>query len=354
MTAYYMPQMVCPWIATQKGRLFGLGDEAVQCNLFPDGWVLQQKNELSEEFCITPTAIQRGADTSSLWTPDGKYQGFFYIQYTRNADGTLTYGCNWSPLWMSVGETYVRNAYIVEYWWDGRIKAQYPATTALKFEQFHASYTFARSGITVANVAELSWEGEERYFYAANYGLVGWLNARTGAGSYLGSVKDVYIRPPVSHPIPRPAVPPPQKEYPVTPLPGWADHNWGTPVPNAIAKTSANINIRPLPSATAQPIRGVLKNDMAVTYWDKPYNDGTYSWTKLRLTDGVEGYVANVGGLSFVVPPAPPAVKGRYLSPEAEARIRAYSKAIDDANAGIMAELDAAPEVAPPDLAIPF
>lgn len=359
MTDFYLPKFICPWIATQKARLFGLGDEAVQCLLRADGWVLQMKNALSEEFCITDSAIQRGADTSSLWTPDGLFHGFYYIQYTRAADGKLTYGCNWSPLTMRIGDSYVRNAHIVEYWWDGRVKAAYDATTTLKFVAFHSLYTFPQSGITVADVIELSWGGEEVYLYAANYGLVGWLNVKTGAGSWLGSVTDVHIQQPIPHPIPRPVVPKPPEAYPVTepPVPFVPFPTAATHTPNLVKILSFPVgvtyrNIRVQPNATATDI-GDLKVGDVVTAYVPSTDDG---WVGIvRASDNVKGWVLWTGVSVERIEVTPPVVKGRYLSPEAQARIRAHSKAItqftegvDDANAAIMAELDTAPEVAAP------
>lgn len=74
-------------------------------------------------------------------------------------------------------------------------------------------------------------------------------------------------------------------------------------------------------------------------------------WINLtRLSDGIRGYVLWTGVLTEAVPvPPQPTVKGRYLSSDVQARIRTHSKAIDDHNAAIMAELDAAPEVAVPE-----
>ena len=48
----------------------------------------------------------------------------------------------------------------------------------LKFVAYHRTYTFF-TGITLIDVIELEWltgkpEPEERYFYAKDWGLVGW------------------------------------------------------------------------------------------------------------------------------------------------------------------------------------
>lgn len=211
-----MMQYVCPPNGKQL-RLFGLGDEHARCTQEADGWVLQRKNELSEEFQVTASRIRRGADTSSLYTPDGQYKGFFYIQYTKQANGALEYGCDWCPRYMEPGETFIRNAYIVELYYDGRVKAEYPATTTLTFVQFFASFTDPQSGITLKNVIELHWGGEEHYYYAEGYGLIRWWNVRENYGSWLGTLNNVSIRPPIPHVRPRPAVPFPPQGVPTAP-----------------------------------------------------------------------------------------------------------------------------------------
>lgn len=211
-----MMHYVCPPNGKQL-RLFGLGDEHAQCTQETDGWVLQRKNELSEEFQVTASRIRRGADTSSLYTPDGQYKGFFYIQYTKQSNGSLDYGCDWCPRYMEPGETFIRNAHIVELYHDGRVKAEYDATTTLTFVQFHASFTDPQSGIALKNVIELHWGGEEHYYYAEGYGLIRWWNVRENYGSWLGTLNNVSIRQPIPHPRPRPVVPFPTQGVPTTP-----------------------------------------------------------------------------------------------------------------------------------------
>ena len=212
-----MMKYVCPPNG-RKLRLFGLGDEHCQCTQESDGWILQRKNELSEEFQVTPSRIRRGADTSSLYTPDGQYKGFFYIQYTKQANGALTYGCDWCPRYMEHGETFVRNAHVVEITHDNQVKAEYDATTTLTFVKFYASFTDPQSGITVNNVVELHWAGDEHYFYAENYGLIRWWNVRQNYGSWLGTLANVAIRQPIPHPRPRPVVPFPPEGIPAPPV----------------------------------------------------------------------------------------------------------------------------------------
>ncbi len=69
----------------------------------------------------------------------------------------------------------------------------------LRFEQFYPQYTF-EGGITLKNVIELGWllqpdgETEERYFYAENYGLVGW-RSRSHGFSYISEIHAPDSRP---------------------------------------------------------------------------------------------------------------------------------------------------------------
>ncbi len=119
------------------------------------------------------------------------------------------------------------------------------------------------------------------------------------------------------------------------------------------------INVRAQPnlaSATSNPSADV--GDLAlndVVKWFPNAKQGEWVYIEpVNAPKANAGWVSLQYGAVAFTPVPQPVVKGRYLAPEAEARIRAYSKAIDDANAAIMAELDAAPEVAPPDPAIPF
>ena len=311
MSAFYLPRYICPWLNTRKARLFGMGDEHVQCILRPDGWITQMKNAIVEEFRLTATHIQRGSDTSDLWTADGKWRGNYYTQYTEQPDGTLTEGADWIPIWFAPGQTFTRRPRVIRRWWDKRVIANYIDVTTIRFVQHHPLWRFPHpDALELEDVIELNWGGEENYFYAADLGLCGWQNLQTKAGSYIGSFDGVIIQQPHPHPVPRPQVAMPPKEYPVNPtLP---DHDFGTRIDGAAVTTNgANVNVRPRPDELATPILGALKNGDTATYWNNPYKSpsgGKYTWYKVRI-NGQEGYAAEVAGLKFTpaADPAPPA-----------------------------------------------
>ena len=131
------------------------------------------------------------------------------------------------------------------------------------------------------------------------------------------------------------------KEPQVT-QPGWANHNWGTRIDGSTARVTAPINVRALPDETSADV-GDLKDNTPISYWDKPYQSttgGKYVWYK--VLDGiVERYVAQVSGLTFEAPVAPPAPLGKLLTPAKEAELRAHL-------AAITAILDSAEAVAAP------
>jgi hypothetical protein len=62
----------------------------------------------------------------------------------------------------------------------------------LLFEAYYPQYTFA-SGLELENVIQLAWltelntAPEERYFYAAGFGLVGWTSLHNGM-SYISEI----------------------------------------------------------------------------------------------------------------------------------------------------------------------
>ncbi len=121
-----------------------------------------------EELWSTQSLIYRGTDTSP-----GSDQ--YYTLYEGNETGSP-----WSPRFWKVGDIYERNPYVVFYRKsDCGIAASGFQRSWLRFEALYDHYTF-ESGITLNNVIKLAWllhpEGQpiENYFYAQNYGLVGW------------------------------------------------------------------------------------------------------------------------------------------------------------------------------------
>lgn len=140
-----------------------------------------------EELWTDQSYIYRGTDTS----PGNKQ---FYTLYETIADYLAgNPGSSWTKREMVIGESYFRHPYVVF-----RNKSDCSLVTGgyydpsyLKFRDFHRSYTFARTGITVENVVELAWlpghdpnrAVDEVYFYAEGFGLVGWQKLSNGWNS---------------------------------------------------------------------------------------------------------------------------------------------------------------------------
>lgn len=148
-------------------------------------------NEISaewEELWYTNQFIYRGTDTSP---GNGLY-------YTLR-DGGL-YGSKWAPRYWQVGGLYERNPTVLFFRKsDCGLVVGGTQRSWLLFEAYHPTYTFP-SGLELAHVVELAWlltpngEPEERYFYALEYGLVGW-SSRTHGFSYISEIHEPGQRP---------------------------------------------------------------------------------------------------------------------------------------------------------------
>jgi hypothetical protein len=149
-------------------------------------------NEVSaewEELWATDEFIYRGVDTSPG-------NGLYYIAYDRLDQ----VGAIWSPRVWDVGDLFERNTY-VSFHDKGTCSqvAQGFQRSWLRFVAFYPTYTFD-SGITLSNVIELAWvlaptaEPTESYFYAQNYGLVGWASDDRGF-SYISEIHGPGQRP---------------------------------------------------------------------------------------------------------------------------------------------------------------
>ncbi len=141
-----------------------------------------------EELWSTRSLIYRGTDTSP---GDDEY----YTLYEGN-----TTGSRWSPRYWKVGEIYERNPYVVFFRKsDCGVVASGFQRSWLRFENKYDRYTFA-SGITLNNVIKLAWllhpDGQaiENYFYAEDYGLVGWGSSDRGF-SYISELHGPGQRP---------------------------------------------------------------------------------------------------------------------------------------------------------------
>ena len=134
-------------------------------------------NEISaewEELWADDNYIYRGTDTSP---GDGEY----YTQYENSKKGA-----KWSPRYWRVGDVYERNPFVIFFKKsDCRFVEGGSALSWLRFEEHYDRFLFP-SGITLRNVVKLAWlipnqvAPEEYYYYAQNYGLVGWSSSSRG------------------------------------------------------------------------------------------------------------------------------------------------------------------------------
>jgi hypothetical protein len=124
------------------------------------------KNAQWEQFFHDNDFIYRDVDTS----PGA---GRFY----RQKDADLPRGSRWLCRYMAVGQTHTQARQVQFYnKADGSTSAQNSGnvTDTIKLIARHPQYRFP-TGIELNDVVELEWvNGRERYFYAKNYGLVGW------------------------------------------------------------------------------------------------------------------------------------------------------------------------------------
>lgn len=202
-------------------KLGGMGDETLRTRRV-NGYGYQDKNEHWEQIWFDERFIYRGADTS----PGGN-------QYYYLTEGNR-YGSAWSPRYWTVGNTFKRVAQVTfNSKSTGATTVTYTDVTYLRFVKFHSSYTF-KSGLTLNNVIELramrDRDGQpdensfETYFYAENYGLVGWIGSGVGE-SYISQLNATVTKSPevinFVFPLPpptRPVVTYPEPDNPDMPV----------------------------------------------------------------------------------------------------------------------------------------
>jgi hypothetical protein len=124
------------------------------------------KNAQWEQFFHDNDFIYRDADTS----PGNN-------RFYRLKDADLPRGSRWLLRRMSIGQTHTQ-ARQVQFYHKGdgspSVENSGHVTDTIKLVAHHAKYRF-HTGIELDDVIELEWvNGRERYFYAKNYGLVGW------------------------------------------------------------------------------------------------------------------------------------------------------------------------------------
>lgn len=129
------------------------------------------KNREWEELWADTEFVYRGCDTSP---GENRY-------YTQRQN-PMTYGARWSKRFVVPGDVYERNPLIV---WADKTTGATIGTPGyhrswLKVVRFHPTWR-AQEGLSFSDVAELHWllkpdaaTAAEKYFYARNWGLVGW------------------------------------------------------------------------------------------------------------------------------------------------------------------------------------
>ncbi|HSG17705.1 MAG TPA: M23 family metallopeptidase [Anaerolineae bacterium] len=126
----------------------------------------QTKNQNWEEFFFDDDFIYRDVDTS----PGAG-------RYYRQKDADLPKGSRWLRRRMAEGETYTQARQVQFYMKNSGAKSAANSggvTDTIKFVKHHKKHKF-QTGIELDDVIELLWvNGRETYFYAKNYGLVGW------------------------------------------------------------------------------------------------------------------------------------------------------------------------------------
>lgn len=132
------------------------------------------KNRLWEELFYDDDFIYRGADVSPGNHPRTG-EPYFYTLRTGDRHGGA-----WLRRRMAVGDLHNQIHTVIEARKsDCRVITHYPHSSYLKFLAHHPQRMF-QSGVVVADVIELTWIFEpdatpvERYFYARDFGLVGW------------------------------------------------------------------------------------------------------------------------------------------------------------------------------------
>lgn len=132
-----------------------------------DGSVFYQvKNRAWEMLYYDNKYIYRARDTSEA-------EDRFYGQFTGNRLGAI-----WCPRYMEIGEDFVRHPRVTHYWkGDCSIRLAGGVVQSSIALIGVGPRTF-KSGIALPDVAAMAWilhgEHVETYYYARDYGLVGW------------------------------------------------------------------------------------------------------------------------------------------------------------------------------------
>ena len=147
----------------------------------------QVKNHEWEEFLYDVNYILRGIDTS----PGGN-------MYYWQRENALAIAARWCPRLMSVGQVYERNPLVTFYNKDNGEILDSPASgyhrSWLLYAKKHDTWLHPKGSIPFTDVVELHWllspsasSPAEIYFYARDYGLVGW-SSSSGDYSFVSEV----------------------------------------------------------------------------------------------------------------------------------------------------------------------
>ena len=286
--AYDLADYICP----ANGKPFKLSsNESCQSIKAADGWIEFRKNRHMEEFRVTPTAIQRGADTSLISKDGIDPVGTFYIQYAGSKEHPI-YGCDWVARYMSEGQVFHRSCLVNVYDYTGKLLTSDVVDSDIVLRKHHNSLLLP-SGITVNDVLEFQWGGNEIYFYAKGYGLVGWRYLLDGSfGNFLVQFSG-NIQQPFPHAIARPNVASAPTNPPAPQAPNRDDLG---SIITSRTPSSGPINCRDFPStATGKIITQVKANDVIKHRQTKTVKLNGYTWWAVEEVNGkpMQGWIAS-------------------------------------------------------------
>ncbi len=320
--AYDLLYYICP----PNGKAFLLSSsENCQSIQMSDGWIEFHKNRNMEEFYVTSTVIGRGADTSDLSRDGVHADGTFYVQYTATR---AHYGCAWAARFMEIGDQFQRQTHIAQYNHDmSTPMREYDESSTLKLTQ-HFDALPLPNGQVVRDVLEFEWidsggTGQELYYYANGYGLVGF--KKLGAGAY-----QTFFAAPIAaamipfphHGVNRPAVAlPPIVPAPVPPMPAISvPAPVPTPAPAPVPSTypdgtnpaamqinlPAGLWLHAIPNVGSDSRISLLAAGTLVTVYALPVVVAdNYRWQRVTTQEGVQGWcAASVGDAPSFVPPS--------------------------------------------------
>lgn len=196
----FTPPLDAPFDLTQ----FLIGDQRLYEVQHSSGSQARHQTQLEQAFFFHTKGHEVHAEWEELWYDERYiYRGTDTspgngLYYTLRDPGL--YGSRWAPRYWEVGMVFERNPLVTFYDKDScNVAVTGTQRSWLKFEAYYPRYTFD-NGVTLRNVIQLAWllepdgAAEERYFYAEQYGFVGWAS-RTNGFSQISEIHSPGARP---------------------------------------------------------------------------------------------------------------------------------------------------------------